>query len=77
MRTMTYPARSVYPPASAPRQLAGRLLITIIGSGETIIQHVGDCECEGLASAALAERLRPQLDALDRAASRLAGAKQR
>ncbi len=73
MHTMTYPARSVHSPAPAPRQLAGRLTITVCGSGETIIQQVGDCEREGNASAALADRLRPQLDALDGAVRRLAG----
>ncbi|MGI8411458.1 MAG: hypothetical protein ACR2QA_02990 [Solirubrobacteraceae bacterium] len=39
-----------------------------------VVQQIGDCECEGLASAALAERLRPQLDRLADAVKRVGGA---
>ena len=42
----------------------GRLLITVIGTGETAIQALGITEAEGDASHQLAERLRPELDAL-------------
>lgn len=66
-------ARFVHSPASAPLQLAGRLLITVVGSGETTIQQVGNCEREGNASAALAEQLRPQLDRLADAVKRVGG----
>jgi hypothetical protein len=50
----------------------GRLLITVVATGETAIQALGLTETEGNASHELAERLAPELRALDKAARRLA-----
>jgi hypothetical protein len=51
----------------------GRLLITVVGTGETAVQALGLTETEGNASHDLAERLRPELDALAQAAERVGG----
>ena len=64
MYSITRPPRSVHTPAPARQQFTGRLLITVIGTGETAIQALGITEAEGDASHQLAERLRPELDAL-------------
>ncbi|HEY8743610.1 MAG TPA: hypothetical protein VIU62_10940 [Chloroflexota bacterium] len=70
MESITRARESVYPPALRPK--VGRLIITIMATGETAIQALGLTEREGDASHQLAERLRPELDALDQAARRLA-----
>lgn len=61
-------------PASPPPDLRrGALLIAITPGHPLTVQQIGVCECEGLASAALAERLRPQLDGLADAVRQMGG----
>lgn len=59
---------------SSPHRPPGELLVSITPGRALVVQQIGDCECEGLASAALAERLRPQLDRLADAVKRVGGA---
>ena len=59
---------------SSPHRPPGALLIAITPGHPLTVQQIGVCECEGLASAALAERLRPQLDGLADAVKRVGGA---
>ncbi len=61
-----------YPPTTNPSYRHGEILISIL-PGRLIISEVALTESEGAASHELAERLRPELQALDRAARRLAG----